>query len=159
MNDIIQEEGKKAVYDLNLPGVHPKMITLLGRLKSRSSYGQNVLEHVKECAHLAGMLASELGMDPVLAKRCALMHGVGKAVDHEIEGGHPEIGANIARRYDEPEEVVNSIASHHNDVPQETIYAVITQIADSISGSRIGWQQVANSPSNWSRSTPSWCGR
>ncbi len=138
MNDIIQEEGKKAVYDLNLPGVHPKMITLLGRLKFRSSYGQNVLEHVKECAHLAGMLASELGMDPVLAKRCALMHDVGKAVDHEIEGGHPEIGANIARRYDEPEEVVNSIASHHNDVPQETIYAVITQIADSISGSRPG---------------------
>lgn len=138
MNDIIQEEGKKAVYDLNLPGVHPKMITLLGRLKFRSSYGQNVLEHVKECAHLAGMLASELGMDAVLAKRCALMHDVGKAVDHEIEGGHPEIGANIARRYDEPEEVVNSIASHHNDVPQETIYAVITQIADSISGSRPG---------------------
>ncbi|MEC8894842.1 MAG: ribonuclease Y, partial [Planctomycetota bacterium] len=138
MNDIIQEEGKKAVYDLNLPGVHTKMITLLGRLKFRSSYGQNVLEHVKECAHLAGMLASELGMDPVLAKRCALMHDVGKAVDHEIEGGHPEIGANIARRYDEPDEVVNSIASHHNDVPQETIYAVITQIADSISGSRPG---------------------
>ncbi|MFP6739407.1 MAG: ribonuclease Y [Planctomycetota bacterium] len=138
MNDIIQEEGKQAVYDLNLPGVHPKIITLLGRLKFRSSYGQNVLEHVKECAHLAGMLAAELGVDAVLAKRCALMHDLGKAVDHEIEGGHPEIGANIARRYDEPEEVVNSIASHHNDVPQETIYAVITQIADSISGSRPG---------------------
>ncbi len=138
MNDIIQEEGKKAVFDLNLPGVHPKMVTLLGRLKFRSSYGQNVLEHVKECAHLAGMLASELGVDPVLAKRCALLHDVGKAVDHEIEGGHPEIGANIARRYDEPPEVVNSIASHHNDVPMESIYAVITQISDSISGSRPG---------------------
>ena len=114
------------------------MVTLLGRLKFRSSYGQNVLEHVKECAHLAGMLASELGVDPVLAKRCALFHDVGKAVDHEIEGGHPEIGANIARRYDEPPEVVNSIASHHNDVPMESIYAVITQISDSISGSRPG---------------------
>ena len=138
MNNIIQEEGKKAVFDLNLPGVHTKMVTLLGRLKFRSSYGQNVLEHVKECAHLAGMLASELGVDAVLAKRCALFHDVGKAVDHEIEGGHPEIGANIARRYDEPPEVVNSIASHHNDVPMESIYAVITQISDSISGSRPG---------------------
>ena len=138
MNDIIQEEGKKAVFDLNLPGVHTKMVTLLGRLKFRSSYGQNVLEHVKECAHLAGMLAAELGVDEVLAKRCALLHDVGKAVDHEIEGGHPEIGANIARRYDEPPEVINSIASHHNDVPMESIYAVITQIADSISGSRPG---------------------
>ena len=138
VNNIIQEEGKKAVFDLNLPGVHTKMVTLLGRLKFRSSYGQNVLEHVKECAHLAGMLAAELGVDIVLAKRCALFHDVGKAVDHEIEGGHPEIGANIARRYDEPPEVVNSIASHHNDVPMESIYAVITQIADSISGSRPG---------------------
>ncbi len=138
MNDIIQEEGKQAVFDLNLPGVHTKMVTLLGRLKFRSSYGQNVLEHVKECAHLAGMLAAELGVDEVLAKRCALFHDVGKAVDHEIEGGHPEIGANIARRYDEPPEVINSIASHHNDVPMESIYAVITQIADSISGSRPG---------------------
>ena len=138
MNDIIQEQGKQAVFDLNLPGVHTKMVTLLGRLKFRSSYGQNVLEHVKECAHLAGMLAAELGVDEVLAKRCALLHDVGKAVDHEIEGGHPEIGANIARRYDEPPEVINSIASHHNDVPMESIYAVITQIADSISGSRPG---------------------
>ena len=104
----------------------------------RTSYGQNVLSHSRECAHLCGMIASELGLDVTLAKRCALMHDVGKAVDHEIEGGHPEIGANIARRYDEPSEVVNSIASHHNDVPQESIYAVITQIADSVSGSRPG---------------------
>ncbi len=138
MNDIIQDEGKQAVYDLNIPGVHPKIITLLGRLKFRTSYGQNVLYHVKECAELAGMIAGELGLDVTLAKRCALLHDVGKAIDHEIEGGHPEIGANLARRYDEPPEVVNSIASHHNDVPQETIYAVVTQAADSISGSRPG---------------------
>jgi ribonuclease Y len=138
MNDLIQQEGKQVVYDLNIPGIHPKMITLLGRLKFRTSYGQNVLHHTKECAYLAGMIAGELGLDVTLAKRCALLHDVGKAVDHEIEGGHPEIGANIARRYDEPAEVVNSIASHHNDVPQESMYAVITQAADSVSGSRPG---------------------
>ncbi len=138
MNELIQQEGKKIVFDLDLPGVHPKIITLLGRLKFRTSYGQNVLSHSRECAHLCGMIASELGLDVTLAKRWALLHDVGKAVDHEIEGGHPEIGANIARRYDEPPEVVNSIASHHNDVPQESIYAVITQIADSVSGSRPG---------------------
>lgn len=138
MNDLIQQEGKQIVYDLNIPGIHPKIITLLGRLKFRTSYGQNVLHHTKECAFLAGMIAGELGLDVTLAKRCALLHDVGKAVDHEIEGGHPEIGANIARRYEEPAEVVNAIAAHHNDVPQETIYAVITQAADSISGSRPG---------------------
>jgi ribonuclease Y len=138
MNELIQQEGKQVVYDLNLPGIHPKMMTLLGRLKFRTSYGQNVLEHTKECAFLAGMIAAELGIDAMLARRCALLHDVGKAVDHEIEGGHPEIGANIARRYEEPREVVNSIASHHNDVPQESIYAVVTQIADSISGARPG---------------------
>ncbi len=138
MNELIQQEGKQVVYDLDLPGVHPKMITLLGRLKFRTSYGQNVLSHSRECAHLCGMLAGEMGLDVALAKRCALMHDIGKAVDHEVEGGHPEIGANIARRYDEPAEVVNSIASHHNDVPQESIYAVMTQVADSISGSRPG---------------------
>lgn len=138
MNEIIQQEGKQTIYDLNLPGMHPKLITLLGRLKFRTSYGQNVLFHVKECAHLGGLLAAELGLDIDLAKRCALLHDIGKAVDHEIEGGHPEIGANIAKRYDEPPEVVNSIASHHNDVPQESIYAVVTQIVDSVSGSRPG---------------------
>lgn len=138
MNDLIQQEGKQITYDLNIPGIHPKIITLLGRLKFRTSYGQNVLHHTRECAYLAGMIAGELGLDVTLARRCALLHDVGKAIDHEIEGGHPEIGANIGRRYDEPPEVVNAIASHHNDVPQETIYAVITQAADSISGSRPG---------------------
>ncbi|MBI4583598.1 MAG: ribonuclease Y, partial [Planctomycetes bacterium] len=138
MNEIIQQEGKQAIYDLNIPGMHSKLVTLLGRLRFRTSYGQNVLHHVKECANLAGMIASELGLDVQLAKRCALLHDIGKAVDHEVEGGHPEIGANIAKRYDEPPEVVNSIASHHNDVPQESLYAVITQAADSISGSRPG---------------------
>jgi ribonuclease Y len=138
MNDLIQQEGKQIVYDLNIPGIHPKIITLLGRLKFRTSYGQNVLYHTKECAQLAGMIAGELGLDVTLARRCALLHDIGKAVDHEVEGGHPEIGANIARRYDEPAEVINAIAAHHNDVPQETIYAVLTQAADAVSGSRPG---------------------
>lgn len=138
MNELIQQEGKQVVYDLNIPGVHPKIVTLLGRLKFRTSYGQNVLQHTKECAHLAGMIAGELGLNVTLARRCALLHDIGKAVDHEIEGGHPEIGASIARRYDEPPEVVNAIASHHNEVPQESVYSVITQAADSISGSRPG---------------------
>ena len=138
MNDLIQQEGKQTTYDLDIAGLHSKMITLLGRLKFRTSYGQNVLSHVKECAHLAGMIAGELGLDVQLARRCALLHDIGKAVDHEVEGSHPEIGANIAKRYDEPAEVVNSIASHHIDVPQESLYAIITQAADSISGSRPG---------------------
>ena len=138
MNELIQKTGKQVSYDLNIPGLHPKLITLLGRLKFRSSYGQNVLDHSIECANLATILAAELGVDGELAKRCALFHDVGKAVDHQFEGGHPEIGANLLKRYDEPPEVVNSAASHHNDVPQESIYAVITQAADSISGSRPG---------------------
>ncbi|MBN1418367.1 MAG: ribonuclease Y [Planctomycetes bacterium] len=138
MNAEIQREGKQACYDLNVAGLHPRLVTLLGRLRFRSSYGQNVLEHSKECAQLAGMIAGELGLDVKLARRCALLHDIGKAVDHEVEGGHPDIGANLAKRYDERPEVVNAIASHHNDVPQETLYAVISQAADAISGARPG---------------------
>ncbi len=138
MNELIQKTGKQVSYDLDLPGMHPKLITLLGRLRFRTSYGQNVLDHVVECANLATMIAAEMGLEVQLAKRCALFHDIGKAVDHQFEGGHPEIGANLLKRYDEAPEVVNSAASHHNDVPQESIYAVITQTADSISGSRPG---------------------
>ncbi len=138
MNELIQKTGKQVSIDLDMPGLHPKLITLIGRLKFRTSYGQNVLDHAIECAGIAGMLAAELGVNAGLAKRCALFHDIGKAVDHQFEGGHPEIGANLLRRYDEAPEVVNSAASHHNDVPQESIYAVITQAADSISGSRPG---------------------
>ncbi|MFN0060260.1 MAG: ribonuclease Y [Planctomycetota bacterium] len=138
MNELIQRTGKKVSYDLDIPGLHPKVITLIGRLMFRTSYGQNVLDHSIECANIAGMIAGELGLNVQLAKRCALFHDIGKAVDHQFEGGHPEIGANLLKRYDEPPEVVNSAASHHNDVPQESLYAVITQAADSISGSRPG---------------------
>ncbi len=138
VDELIQKEGKQAAFDLNVVGIHPRLITLLGRLRFRTSYGQNVLEHCREVAHLAGMIAGELGLDVKLAKRCGLLHDIGKAMDHEVEGGHPEIGGNLASRYDEPAEVVNSIASHHNDVPQTSLYAVLTQAADAISGSRPG---------------------
>lgn len=138
MNELIQKTGRQVGLDLDIPRLHPKLITLLGRLRFRSSYGQNVLDHSVECANLAGMIAGEMGLNVQLAKRCALFHDIGKAVDHQFEGGHPEIGASLLRRYDEAPEVCNAAASHHNDVPQETIYAVITQAADSISGSRPG---------------------
>lgn len=138
MNELIQKTGKQVSYDLNIPHLHPKLITLLGRLRFRTSYGQNVLDHSIECANIAGMIAAELKLDVQLARRSALFHDIGKAVDHQFEGGHPEIGANLLQRYDEAPEVVNSAASHHNDVPQESVYAVIVQAADSISGSRPG---------------------
>jgi ribonuclease Y len=138
MNELIQKTGRQVAIDLDIPGMHPKLVTLLGRLRFRSSYGQNVLDHSIECANLAGMIAGEMGLDVQLAKRCALFHDVGKAVDHQFEGGHPEIGASLLRRYDEAPEVQNAAASHHNDVPQETIYSVLVQAADSISGSRPG---------------------
>jgi len=138
MNELIQKTGRQVSIDLDIPRMHPKLITLLGRLRFRSSYGQNVLDHSIECANLAGMIAGEMGLDVQLAKRCALFHDIGKAVDHQFEGGHPEIGASLLRRYDEPPEVCNAAASHHNDVPQETIYSVLVQAADSISGSRPG---------------------
>jgi ribonuclease Y len=138
MNDLIMEIGKQAAFDVGVPGLHPKVIQLLGRMKFRTSYGQNVLQHSIEVAHLCAMIAGELGLNVQLAKRCGLLHDIGKAVDHELEGGHPEIGADLARRYEERSEVVNAVASHHEGAPQETLYAVITQAADAISGARPG---------------------
>ena len=138
LNEEIQKSGVQVSFDLDLPGVHPKLVTMLGRLKYRTSYGQNVLSHSVECARICGMIAAEFGLDQDLAKRCGLFHDIGKAVDHQYQGGHPEIGATILKRYDEAKEVINSASSHHNDVPQESIYAVFTQAADSISGSRPG---------------------
>lgn len=138
LNEEIQKSGVQVSYDLDLPGIHPKLVTLLGRLRYRTSYSQNVLAHSVEVANICGMVAAEFGLDQTLAKRCGLFHDLGKAVDHQFEGGHPEIGATILKRYDESPEVVNSAASHHNDVPQESLYAVLTQVADSISGSRPG---------------------
>ncbi len=137
-DQIVQQEGEKTLAELNLHGMHPELVKLLGRLRYRTSYGQNCLLHLKESAFICGMIAAELGLDQRLAKRCALMHDVGKAVSHEVEGPHALIGAELAKRYGEPPEVVHSIEAHHEDVVPSTVYAVLTIVADSISGSRPG---------------------
>jgi ribonucrease Y len=130
--------GEDALVELSLTDMHPELVTLLGRLRYRTSYGQNVLRHLVESAHIAGMMASELGMDPVLLKRCTVLHDVGKALTHEVEGSHALIGAEIARRYGEPADVVHAIEAHHNEVEVRTVEAVLTQAADAISGGRPG---------------------
>ena len=134
----IVEYGEQAALDAGVPGLRPEIIRLLGRLKYRTSYGQNQYQHSIECAHLAGILASELGADVRLAKTGALLHDIGKAVDHEVEGPHAIIGADIAKRHRLSPEIVNIIASHHHDTEQETLEAVIVEVADAISGSRPG---------------------
>lgn len=138
MEEDLNETGKKAVLDTNVGQMHPKLIHLLGRLKYRTSYGQNVLQHSIESAELCAAIASELGLKPRIAKRCGLLHDIGKAIDHEVEGGHPAIGADIARRCGEDPIVVNAIAAHHEDVRMETSYAVLTAASDAISAARPG---------------------
>jgi ribonuclease Y len=134
----IREAGEWAVLETGITDLHPELVRVLGRLKFRTSYGQNVLKHVVEASHIAGMIASELGTDVQLAKRCTLLHDIGKAVTHEVEGSHAIIGAEIARRLKESPEVCHAIEAHHGEVEQRTIEAVITQTADAISGSRPG---------------------
>jgi len=138
MNELIMNTGKQICTDIDLRGLHPREIMLIGRLKFRTSYGQNVLQHSLEVAHLSGIMAAELGLDVKLAKRCGLLHDIGKAVDHEVEGGHQQIGADLARRYKEAPEVINAIAAHHEDEPATSPYAVIVQAADAVSASRPG---------------------
>ncbi len=139
MDKHITEVGKKAAQDANVGLVHEKLVQLLGRLKFRTSYSQNVLQHSLEVAHLCGMMAEELGLDGRLARRCGLLHDVGKAADHEMEGGHPKIGAELARRYGETsKEVLHAIAGHHDDVTIDHIYTVLVAAADAISSSRPG---------------------
>ncbi|MEE8104386.1 MAG: ribonuclease Y, partial [Planctomycetota bacterium] len=138
MDQHLKETGKKALLEVGLHNMHGKLIDLLGRLKFRTSYGQNVLEHLIEAAHLAASIAGEMKLDVKLAKRATFLHDIGKAVDHEVEGGHPAIGADIARRCGENKTVVNAIASHHDDVPKEGVYAVITQVCDALSAGRPG---------------------
>ncbi|MGO9163343.1 MAG: ribonuclease Y [Streptosporangiaceae bacterium] len=130
--------GEDALVDVGITEMHPELVNLLGRLRYRTSYGQNVLKHLVESAHIAGMMASELGMDPVLMKRCTVLHDIGKALTHEVQGSHALIGAEIARRYGEPEDVVHAIEAHHNEVEVRTVEAVLTQAADAISGGRPG---------------------
>jgi ribonuclease Y len=130
--------GEDALVELAITEMHPELTALLGRLRYRTSYGQNVLKHLIESAHIAGIMGNELGIDPVLLKRGTLLHDIGKALTHEVEGSHALIGAEIARRYGEPEDVVHAIEAHHNEVEVRTVEAVLTQAADAISGGRPG---------------------
>jgi len=138
VNNKIQEEGEQVVFDTNIKNITPKLTNLLGKLKYRTSYGQNVLQHSKEVAYLSEIMAAELGVNSQLAKRAGLLHDIGKALDHEIEGPHAIIGSEIAKKNGESLEVINAIAAHHGDVEPKTIEAVLVQSADAISASRPG---------------------
>jgi ribonuclease Y len=134
----VKRSGEWAIGEVGITEIHPEMVRVLGRLQYRTSYGQNVLKHLVESAHIAGAMAAELGIDPELPKRAALMHDIGKALTHEVEGSHALIGAELARRLKESPEVIHAIESHHGEVEQRTVEAVLAQAADAISGSRPG---------------------
>jgi ribonuclease Y len=138
VEDLCVRAGEDALVDLGITEMHPELVALLGQLRYRTSYGQNVLKHLVESAHLAGVMAAELRLPVPLVKRCTLLHDVGKALTHEVEGSHALIGAEIARRYGEEDDVVHAIEAHHNEVEVRTVEAVLTQAADAISGSRPG---------------------
>ncbi|NJC81788.1 ribonuclease Y [Planosporangium mesophilum] len=135
---LCQRAAEDALVEVGITDLHPELVTLLGRLRYRTSYGQNVLKHLVETAHIAGIMASELRLEPALIKRCAFLHDIGKALTHEVEGSHALIGADLARKYGESDDVVHAIEAHHNEVLPQTIEAVLTQASDACSGGRPG---------------------